>query len=252
MPVLSDMQIAQLAYNAGFRGKDLNTAVAIALAESGGNTDAYNPEAAAGTAQGSGSRGLWQIYGTAHPKYNNSSAFDPRINAQAAYEVYRQSGGHFTPWSTYNLGWATPKQNYAAMIGGVKNIVADTAKKLTGKKTTGNQVKSAGPQQTLSQNLYSQLGGQGSSLQASGGAMAGATPKQPMSFIEWLIAEKNPDGKPKTGPKSPTDLLFIGLGSAIFIIGMIFLLVAMATTEGNKGRVSDAIKFGAQVAKTAA
>lgn len=104
---LSPQQIAQVAYNAGFRGADLVKAVAIAIAESGGNTQAYNPELSAGTKSGSGSRGLWQIYGTAHPQYNNSTMFDAQANANAAYQVYREAGNRFTPWSTWNLGMAS-------------------------------------------------------------------------------------------------------------------------------------------------
>src|SRR5512143_4150773 len=106
MANLNPSQIAQLAYNAGFRGSALRMAVAVALAESGGNTNAYNPETAAGTAPNHGSRGLWQIYGTAHPQYDNQNAFDPQVNAQAAYQVYREAGNRFTPWSTYNNGSA--------------------------------------------------------------------------------------------------------------------------------------------------
>lgn len=103
---LTPNQIAQLAYNAGFRGSALRMAVAVALAESGGNPNAYNPEDAAGTARGSGSRGLWQIYGTAHPWANNDMAFNPVFNAQAAYRVYKEAGNSFRPWSTFNNGSA--------------------------------------------------------------------------------------------------------------------------------------------------
>lgn len=111
MPILSDQQITELAFNAGFRGEALRWAVAIAKAESGGNPSAYNPEAAAGTAPNAGSRGLWQIYGTAHPQYNSSIAFDPAVNARAAFEVYREAGNRFTPWSTFNNGMASQYVN---------------------------------------------------------------------------------------------------------------------------------------------
>lgn len=107
MTILTPSQIYGYAYRAGFRGADLLTAVAVAIKESGGNTQAYNPESAAGTRPGSGSRGLWQIYGTAHPEYNNTLVFDPQANANAAYKVYREAGGRFTPWSTYNNGSAS-------------------------------------------------------------------------------------------------------------------------------------------------
>ena len=56
------MSIAEYAYRAGFRGDDLVTAVAVAYAESGGDPSNYNPEIAAGTPEGQGSYGLWQIY----------------------------------------------------------------------------------------------------------------------------------------------------------------------------------------------
>ncbi len=106
MTALTPAQIEQYAYNAGFRGDALKLAVAVALAESAGNPAAYNPELAAGTKNGSGSRGLWQIYGSAHPQYNNSAVFDPQANANAAYSVYQAAGQSFRPWSTYTNGAA--------------------------------------------------------------------------------------------------------------------------------------------------
>lgn len=106
MTTLSVSKIEQYAYNAGFRGAALAMATAVAEAESGGNPNAYNPETAAGTASGAGSRGLWQIYGAAHPAYNNSAVFDPQANANAAYAIYQAAGNTFNPWSTYKNGAA--------------------------------------------------------------------------------------------------------------------------------------------------
>lgn len=106
MTALTPSQIEQYAYNAGFRGDALKLAVAVALAESAGNPSAYNPELAAGTKAGSGSRGLWQIYGSAHPQYNNNAVYDPQANANAAYSVYKSAGESFRPWSTYLNGAA--------------------------------------------------------------------------------------------------------------------------------------------------
>lgn len=103
MATLSLAQLKGLAQQVGLSGNNVNIAAAIAMAESGGNTQAYNPETAAGTAQGHGSRGLWQIYGAAHPQYNNSSMFDALSNAKAMYAV--SSGGrNWNPWSTYTSG----------------------------------------------------------------------------------------------------------------------------------------------------
>jgi Lysozyme like domain len=100
---LSPAQIQGYAANAGFTGDDLATAVAIAMAESTGNPNAYNAETAAagGTPPGQGSYGLWQIYLKAHPEFAGQNLYDPQTNANAAYSVYQAAGG-FSPWSTYN------------------------------------------------------------------------------------------------------------------------------------------------------
>lgn len=115
---LSIEQLIALASAAGFTGADLATAVAIALAESGGNPQAYNPEGAAGAAQGHGSYGLWQIYLTAHPEYTAAQLLDPAQNAQAAFAVYSQAGGNFRPWSTFKNG------AYLAGLDGVNQTIA--------------------------------------------------------------------------------------------------------------------------------
>jgi hypothetical protein len=101
--ILTPAQIAYYAQTAGFDGQDLNIAVAVALAESGGNPNVYNPETATGTPQGEGSYGLWQIYLKDHPEYANDNLYDPQTNANDAYELYSNSGG-FSPWATYNSG----------------------------------------------------------------------------------------------------------------------------------------------------
>lgn len=101
---LSIIQIAGLASNAGFSGPDLQVAVAICLAESGGDPTAYNPEVQAGTPQGEGSYGLWQIYSKVHPEFDVASLLDPAYNAAAAYAVYSNAGYNFRPWSTFKSG----------------------------------------------------------------------------------------------------------------------------------------------------
>jgi len=100
--------IAVYAANAGFEGADLIMAVAIALAESGGRVDAYNPETAAGTPEGKGSYGLWQIYLHAHPEFEGVNLYDPQNNANAAYAIYEAAGESFRPWSTFkNLAYVS-------------------------------------------------------------------------------------------------------------------------------------------------
>lgn len=96
--------IAGYATQAGFSGNDLVTAVAVALAESGGDSKAYNPEVAAGAPIGKGSYGLWQIYLHAHPEFANDDLYDPQVNADDAYEIYAKAGNSFQPWSTFKNG----------------------------------------------------------------------------------------------------------------------------------------------------
>jgi hypothetical protein len=106
--VLSPQQILVAARNAGFDDSSILTAVAIALAESGGDANAYNPESdyfarhkIDGT--GKGSVGLWQIFQYAHPEFANLNLRDPNANASAAFSV-SSGGSNFFPWSTFGNG----------------------------------------------------------------------------------------------------------------------------------------------------
>ena len=94
---LTAQQIAQYAAAAGFTGPDLGTAVAIALAESAGYTNAKNTD-------GESSWGLWQINVQAHPEYSPALLLDPMQNARAAFAIYSAAGRKFRDWTTYNNG----------------------------------------------------------------------------------------------------------------------------------------------------
>lgn len=214
MTILNGSQIAQYAYKAGFRGQALNTAVAIALAESGGNTNAYNPESAAGTPAGSGSRGLWQIYGVAHPEFNNDSAFDPAINAQAAFKVFVEAGNRFTPWSTYNAGMANNPRDYASQVGGfLMNVVR-------GQKPP-QQVR---PNQNVSA-LQSQMGG---------GTTATPETSAPEKIASAAVSAI-------TGGRAASDLTFYFMGVGLIFVAIIFLLVMFVSSDTGK----EAIKLAA-------
>ena len=89
-------QIAMYATNAGFSGNDAVIAVAVALAESGGNANAMGDN--------NTSVGLWQIHTTAHPEFAGWNLRDPQTNANAAFRVYTAAGGTFVDWTTYNSG----------------------------------------------------------------------------------------------------------------------------------------------------
>jgi len=91
---------------AGFTGEGLRTAMAVALAESGGNTRAYNP-------QGRDlSYGLFQInmLGNMGPQRraqyglkSNEDLFNPAVNARVAYAL-SNGGRNWKPWTTYTSG----------------------------------------------------------------------------------------------------------------------------------------------------
>jgi hypothetical protein len=109
---LTAEQIAQYAANAGFDGNDLIVAVAVALAESSGEPDIQGDWTLNGKLVTKGtpgaaatSYGLWQIHWTVHPETYSSSPselFDPQVNANAAFSVWKAAGGSFSPWSTFN------------------------------------------------------------------------------------------------------------------------------------------------------
>lgn len=100
-------QLAQLAYNAGFRGQALTTAVAVAMAESSGNTGALNDNASTGDY----SVGAWQVnyFGKLMQertaKYGAPQVLqaNPQGQAAAAFDI---SGGgkDFSAWTTYTSG----------------------------------------------------------------------------------------------------------------------------------------------------
>src|SRR6266536_5072796 len=95
MPRYSMTQVAQYAANAGFSGKGLSTAVAVAYAESGGNPNATGPV---------GEKGLWQVFPRAHPDWENGgNLYDPQYNARAAYAI-SSSGANWRPWTTWVTG----------------------------------------------------------------------------------------------------------------------------------------------------
>lgn len=98
---LSAKEIGAVAYFVGFPMSQVPTAVAVALAESSGNTDAINHNS-----NGSTDHGLWQINDKAHAdlitKYGNIN--DPIANGRAALAVYKAAGNSWSPWSTYTSG----------------------------------------------------------------------------------------------------------------------------------------------------
>lgn len=112
MAVLSFVQLATLWKSAGGDPLQAETAAAIALTESGGNTNAVNNSAypnrpgyhapVAG-AQKEYSVGLWQINLLAHPSYTAAQMLTQAGNVVAAIAI-SGNGAHWSPWSTYTSG----------------------------------------------------------------------------------------------------------------------------------------------------
>lgn len=103
MSIFSDNDLTKVARGAGFTGNGLVMAVAIALAESGGENNAtgYNRDS-----QGhilSVDRGLWQINSAYHSEVSAACAYNPGCSAQQAYRISNQ-GGSWVQWSTFTNG----------------------------------------------------------------------------------------------------------------------------------------------------
>jgi hypothetical protein len=122
---LTAAQIAAYAANAGFSGSSLQTAVAIALAESSGNPSVVGDT----NITPGGSVGLMQINLAAHPQYTAAQLLDPQANMDAAYQVYQSAGGSFTPWTTYNTGAAAAYLPSTALVSAslVPSNIIDTS-----------------------------------------------------------------------------------------------------------------------------
>jgi tape measure domain-containing protein len=100
-------QLKALAMAAGFNDRDASIMAAIAMAESGGRSNAHNNNAATGD----NSYGLWQVnmLGRMGPQRrqafgigSNEALFDPAVNASAARKVFESQG--FGAWSVFKSG----------------------------------------------------------------------------------------------------------------------------------------------------
>lgn len=99
MPVLSDAQIVAAIQAAGFPRDTWAVAVAVALAESSGNSDALNDA----NSNGSSDYGLFQINSVHAGLLNSHNWRDPADNARMAFAI--SSGGtNWRPWVAYTSG----------------------------------------------------------------------------------------------------------------------------------------------------
>lgn len=124
---LADLR--DLARGVGFPEESLDTAAAVAMAESRGNplasnvvsqaqADAYNASHPTGPRHGpESSWGLWQVNTLAHPEYDATRLQDPDYNARAAF-VISQGGLNWRAWSTYTAASTDPSSYLHWMPGG--------------------------------------------------------------------------------------------------------------------------------------
>lgn len=96
---LNEFQIAGYALAAGFPPAEIATAVAVALAESGGDPAATNHNT-----NGSYDYGLFQINTVHGALLTQGDKFNPLDNAKMALTVWSGAGNKWTPWSVYKSG----------------------------------------------------------------------------------------------------------------------------------------------------
>lgn len=123
MPVLSDAQIATVMRNAGFPGNEIGTGVAVALAESGGNSDAVSPPNRNGTKDW----GLFQINDVHKARPGFANRMDPQTNANLAFAIWKDAGNKWTPWSTFNSGRYLAFKARGAIAAGAASSAVPTS-----------------------------------------------------------------------------------------------------------------------------
>lgn len=104
MTQLSAQQIAQLVHAHTNDAALAAQAVAVALAESGGRTDARHENRNSAGVVTSTDRGLWQINDRWHPEVSGAVADDPVRSTAAAATIAGGGFRNMTPWSTYKSG----------------------------------------------------------------------------------------------------------------------------------------------------
>jgi hypothetical protein len=175
--IISPVQIYAYATAAGFSGTAAVDAVAVALAESGGNTTAVNSN--------SSNYGLWQIgaQGTLNDAgvgLSGSQLEDPATNARAAYTVWSRAGGTFAhDWTTWTSGAAQAElpQVTAAGITGGQGAASDLGTAI------GDVLPGAG---SLPGEVLPGAGSVVGAAQSAAGLASGG-----LSALEWLSVPAN-------------------------------------------------------------
>src|SRR6266498_2701610 len=113
--------LAVAAAQAGFTGQGLRLAVAVGLAESGGNPAARGPNPPTpGCPAGSTDRGAWQLNNCYHPEVADACADQLACAAEATYRI-SAAGSDWRAWTTYTSG------AYQAKLGAADQALATLA-----------------------------------------------------------------------------------------------------------------------------
>lgn len=151
MAQLSDIAIAGYARSAGFNGTGLTMAIAVALAESGGDPNAQGQNRNGQGVVTSVDRGLWQINSVYHPEVSDQCAYNPGCAAGAAFNI-SQRGLNWRPWSTFINGSYKQYMSRASVAasGTGGNVVSPNQNtKGTAPSSTANSLTNVVPGTTL-------------------------------------------------------------------------------------------------------
>ena len=113
--------LALAAAQAGFSSQGLRLAVAVGLAESGGNPTARGPNPPTpGCPDGSTDRGAWQLNNCYHPEVPDACADNLMCAARETYRI-SAAGSDWHEWTTYTSG------AYHAQLGAADQALAALA-----------------------------------------------------------------------------------------------------------------------------
>ncbi|HEY6020471.1 MAG TPA: transglycosylase SLT domain-containing protein [Candidatus Paceibacterota bacterium] len=204
----------------------LDIAIAVCLAESGGDTLAKNASSTAS--------GLWQVMVSVHAKEirdaqiqwesqlsngKNLTVFDPRVNTTAAGFIWQKAGNSWSPWEAYTSG------AYKSHLGHGKDAYAFMTSKDNLQKMRQHFIKQFQEEQNAASIIAATL----TPFSAIGGIEAN-TPQWVKSILSFLAQS--------------------GLVVGIFLLGLILiglgLWTAIRKTPAGK-TVKSAVKVAAIV-----
>lgn len=267
MSVLTPAQIYQYVTGAGFSGSAATTATAIALAESGGNTAAYNPgnTAADPTGDTEKSYGIFQINLTAHPGVTAAQAQDPAFAANYAHQLYQASGNTFSAWGTWLSGAYQQFMGTAtAAAGAPPTTVQGTTESSAGPLPWdgGTNPFPTGTPQWIAWQLWHVPAGVGGAVGSAGGAAVNAASQAAsqtaagwasgfLGAVSSLLFGGNAPGG-LTGTESPRDLLWrtalFGTGGVLVVAGA--LIATIQTSHAAISSVTSAVTGATKTAKS--